>query len=521
MRTKRKKKKIGRIVSLTVLCILLLALLAGGAYIGLKVYKKNNAEPPLVVYEAAIEEFQPHSPESTWGNLLFAAEQSVRRIAPDKLIEANNKASMPVTVHYLDVHTLFEGIEEDLNAAMAQAASLSSRPSDVYDDQAQFKEELVSQAFDDILKERLQTPTTVSDALTVQFIFNGDAWVIENREELTALLTDSAISDCDTYMQDLYSQARESLEYIPIPYKIDENALAGSKPDPSLFGETTDPAVIVELLQSPLAKQLIGDQTLAWNADIAFLPDTSIYYYLDETILTLVWKEETSKAVGTFSEVIIADGSQLRRKIGGDQFESFDFNTTSGFADQTNAVLTFGGDFYHHSRSCGIVVYQRDIYRYDLTTCDNCYITADGDMLFSYRNQFENREQAQAFVKDNDVLFSLCFGPVLIDDGVDVTPDTYPWGEIQDNYARSALGMLGDKHYLTVNINCQQPNYYYLVTLRQAADAMIEKGCIKAYALDGGQTATTVFNGQLINPVQFGWEKLISDVIYFASAVPR
>ena len=81
--------------------------------------------------------------------------------------------------------------------------------------------------------------------------------------------------------------------------------------------------------------------------------------------------------------------------------------------------------------------------------------------------------------------------------------------------------MLGDKHYLTMNINCMQPHHYYLATLRQAADAMIERGCIKAYALDGGQTATTVFNGKLINPVQFGRERFLSDIIYFASAVPN
>ncbi len=123
---------------------------------------------------------------------------------------------------------------------------------------------------------------------------------------------------------------------------------------------------------------------------------------------------------------------------------------------------------------------------------------------------------------ENDVLFSVAFGPVLIDNGVDVTPNAYPWGEIDDTYARSALGLLGEHHYLTMNINCDRPGtaYYNLATLRQAADAMLARGCIKAYTLDGGQTATTAFHGELINPVQFGWEKPISDVIYFATAVP-
>ena len=118
-------------------------------------------------------------------------------------------------------------------------------------------------------------------------------------------------------------------------------------------------------------------------------------------------------------------------------------------------------------------------------------------------------------------MFSLSFGPVLIDDGKDVCPDSYLWGEINDTYARSALGMLGDKHYLSVNINCQLPNHYYLATLRNAADAMLKRGCIKAYTLDGGQTASTIFNNQLINPVQFGWERKVSDIIYFATAVPN
>ena len=103
-----------------------------------------------------------------------------------------------------------------------------------------------------------------------------------------------------------------------------------------------------------------------------------------------------------------------------------------------------------------------------------------------------------------------------------MTPDFYAWGEILDEYARSGLGMLGKHHYLKVDINCGRPGteYYYLATLRQLTDAMVKRGCVKAYTLDGGQTATTVFHNELINPVQFGWEKAISDVIYFASAVP-
>ena len=50
---------------------------------------------------------------------------------------------------------------------------------------------------------------------------------------------------------------------------------------------------------------------------------------------------------------------------------------------------------------------------------------------------------------------------------------------------------------------------------------MLERGCEKAYALDGGQTASIIINHELINPVQFGYERFTSDIIYFATAIPE
>ena len=301
---------------------------------------------------------------------------------------------------------------------------------------------------------------------------------------------------------------------------IQENALWGMVPNPEGYHESMDAGELTEFLQREEVQELLKDKNLLWNENIVRYPDTPVRWYFDETILCIVWQEVEAQAVGTFSEVIIADGSQLRRKISADELWSFAFKTTSQFASDANAVLAFGGDFYYHGRACGIGIYQREFYRFDPKTCDTCYITSDGDMLFSYRNQFEMQYEAEQFAAENDVLFSLVFGPVLIDDGRDVTPENYPWGEVTDTYARAALGLLERHHYLTMNINCAQPGteYYNLATLRQEADAMLKRGCIKAYALDGGQTATTVFGGQLINPVQFGQEKEISDIIYFASA---
>ena len=60
----------------------------------------------------------------------------------------------------------------------------------------------------------------------------------------------------------------------------------------------------------------------------------------------------------------------------------------------------------------------------------------------------------------------------------------------------------------------------YLAT-DMATEYIYAKGVEKAYALDGGQTSSMVFNGELVNRVDWGNERTMSDIIYFASAVPE
>ena len=44
---------------------------------------------------------------------------------------------------------------------------------------------------------------------------------------------------------------------------------------------------------------------------------------------------------------------------------------------------------------------------------------------------------------------------------------------------------------------------------------------IMAYCLDGGQTAAIVMGDQLINRPVYGQQRKISDIIYFATAMPE
>ena len=53
------------------------------------------------------------------------------------------------------------------------------------------------------------------------------------------------------------------------------------------------------------------------------------------------------------------------------------------------------------------------------------------------------------------------------------------------------------------------------------AQYMYDFGCQKAYALDGGQTAELVMNGYPVNPVDWSSERMVSDIIYFSTAMPE
>ncbi len=406
------------------------------------------------------------------------------------------------------------GMREDLTAFLAARVDQAKTSEEIYGEDGQFLPSLLEEGYAHVLAERAEHAEdyVTQQIVTLCYRYTENGWELENGEELYPFLPDA---------QALYIAATGDLPYLPLHYRIPEDALCGPAPDETKFLVTDDPMEVMALLERPEAKALIGEETLVFRPDLPFIPDTLIHCYLDESILCIVWQEEEAREVGTFGEVFIADGSQFRRKISSDEPWSLWFERTSTFAKEANAVLAVGGDFYYHGRNCGVSVYQREIIRFRPDNADTCFITADGDMLFLYQGDGASQEEVEQFMRENDVVFSLAFGPVLIDDGVDVTPENYPWGEINDFYARSALGLLGRHHYLTMNLNCGKGEYDHLPSLRDAADAMVERGCYKAYTLDGGQTASTAFHGELINPVQYGREKEISDIIYFATAVPN
>lgn len=356
----------------------------------------------------------------------------------------------------------------------------------------------------------------IATAVLVFVLLTGSGSVRTNVGQSGA---NAAIMDrYDTYINNRMSNALEGILAIEKVYWLSDDDLIAPKPDPAKFGRTADPSSL-DWLMEDAAKLLDGQETV-FTTETKIARGSEIIYYLDETIFAVTWKEGINGVVYTFSEIKISHPSQFRRFLAGGEYGADVQLVTTEMAKTVNAVVASSGDFYNFRR-VGVIVYDGKVRRVNSKYVDTCYITESGDLLFSYAGQIPDMKAAEKFAEENKVRFSLAFGPILIDNGVYRHVDDYTLGEITRHYSRAALSQKGQLHYLLTTANDEDEYGYPTVpTLHEFAQVLLEKGVDMAYTLDGGQTAAIVTNNKLINDVDFGSQRAISDIIYFATAVP-
>jgi len=303
-------------------------------------------------------------------------------------------------------------------------------------------------------------------------------------------------------------------------YMLDRDQVVCPEPNAAYFKQTTSNNDIALVLSA--AEELLDGQDVFWDPARERMPDSVIHYYMDETILVLNWKEIIDRACYTFTEVKIMDPSQFRRYFADDSYESDTVLYASEMAAYVNAVAGFSGDFYRR-RTQGVVVYHGDLYRVEDRAYETLYVDMNGDFHFTYSEELGTIEKGEQYVRDHNINFTLTFGPVIIDNGEKVVPDSYPLGEINDPYARAVVCQLDSLHYLMVQVTGKSNTTWNSAKrVWEVADVLHELGGIKmAYVLDGGQTATCVINDEVINYVVFGYERLMTDIFYFNTAIPN
>ena len=321
----------------------------------------------------------------------------------------------------------------------------------------------------------------------------------------------------ESYLSESLETVQEEIESLPKTFWINEGELP-PLPNQDCFGEADDPASLQWLLDE--AKPLLAGQETLFTTETEILEGSKVHYYLDESIMVIVWKENIDNYTYTIAEVKVSSPSQFIRKISDDTVGSVTLNTTTEFASMLNDVLTCSADYYM-CREYGIMVYDGKVERfYSGYYADTCFVDRDGNLILVPKGTFETAESAQQFVDENNIQFSLAFGPILVDNGVQSNPDFYGLGEPLEKYPRTAIGQDGYLHYFFVCAN-HEGNHTSSLTIPQFAAQLATFGVEKFYTLDGGQTGAIALNDQQINTPWHGAQRRVTDVVYFASAVPN
>jgi len=214
--------------------------------------------------------------------------------------------------------------------------------------------------------------------------------------------------------------------------------------------------------------------------------------------------------------VQLSNASQLRTLKAG-PYGSTQEAQGAALAKRVQAVLAIGGDFFIYHNN-GYIVRQGQFYRSRVTgEQDILVVDRAGDLRVLPRPDAQALAAYEAEHKA-DIVNAFTFGPGLVVDGARTADEHLGRSELV-RAQRIALCQTGPLQYLVVYSEGPSDKNSQGLTIPEFKDLVSGfEGVITAYNLDGGSSATIVFQGKKINGPAFQRSRSIGDIIYFASA---
>ena len=166
--------------------------------------------------------------------------------------------------------------------------------------------------------------------------------------------------------------------------------------------------------------------------------------------------------------------------------------TTQEMAIKNDAILAISGDFYN-ARDTGLIIRNGELVRDDAQQ-DILAVYDDGRMATYHKDDKSSQD-----LLDDGVLHTYAFGPLLLDNGQVVTEFVDTPSKILVRHPRCGIGMIEPYHYLFIVVDGRSPGYSHGMDLNELAAEFQRRGCQVAYNMDGGGTATMVYQGELVN----------------------
>ncbi|WP_136193982.1 phosphodiester glycosidase family protein [Actinomyces procaprae] len=280
-----------------------------------------------------------------------------------------------------------------------------------------------------------------------------------------------------------------------------------------------DHVEVADVAAYEAAHSSVTGEVSATAADAADVTVTADSY---SSSLTTIGIEQVSTGSGDdtvtyyVADVRLAEATALRSAFANNAYGTNITALPSAMATEHGAVLAVNGDYYGF-RSDGILIRNGVIYRDDGAR-DGLAFYTDGRV-----EVYDETSTTAQTLLDAGVWNTLSFGPALVRggsvlDGIDaVEVDTNVGNHsIQGTQPRTALGAIGDGHYVFVVVDGRDKGYSRGVTMTELAQIMADLGCDCAYNLDGGGSSTLWFNGEVVNQPSNGGERETSDILYIA-----
>ena len=248
------------------------------------------------------------------------------------------------------------------------------------------------------------------------------------------------------------------------------------------------------------------------DSNSSSLNDTAYQDYEDEHI-KISLKEYTVNATKVYvADVTVSSAEYLKTAFADNTFGKNITAKTSETATQNNAVLAINGDYYG-ARESGYVIRNGKIYRSaSKESTDIACIYADGTMRIQNTSQISAEELVA-----QGVWQAFSFGPALVQNGTVTISQNEEVGHSMASNPRTAIGVLGENHYLFV-VSDGRTNESQGLSLYELAEFMQGLGVECAYNLDGGGSSTMYYQGNIINnPTTNGKsikEREVSDIVY-------
>lgn len=265
----------------------------------------------------------------------------------------------------------------------------------------------------------------------------------------------------------------------------------------ALLGMTT--YVLLDTFVLEQKYQTVSANTTAATNDTAAAVSLKTYTQDDTTIYV--------------ADIYLDDGQTIQAALANNTYGRNITDTTSNMAASVDATIAINGDYYG-ARTSGYVIRNGELLRSNKAsdTQEDMVLWQDGTMSIIAEGDYTAQE-----LLDRGAVQVLSFGPGLIIDGeisVDANDEV---GKAMASNPRTAIGYLGNNHYVLVVADGRTSESKGL-SLLQLALFMQTLSVQQAYNLDGGGSSTMYYDSQVINNPTTGGsqisERKVSDILY-------